>query len=115
MNQDPNRAVGMGTLKTILAGMATRMGESVRDVLLPMRKEMAQMVARLDAMEAELAAREYKGVFDAGVTYARGASVTYHGSIWIAKRATFDVPGATDGWQLAVKAGRNGRDARDGT
>jgi len=57
----------------------------------------------------------YKGVYVSGTPYLKGDSVTFGGSLWIAKEATKDKPG--DGvthWQLAVKAGRDGREGKPG-
>ena len=49
----------------------------------------------------------YQGVYKTG-EYQRGDSVTYGGSVWIAKRGTNDSP-PSDSWQLAVKAGRDAK------
>jgi hypothetical protein len=57
----------------------------------------------------------YKGVYTAGAAYVKGDSVTYGGSLWIAREATTDKPGdGVTGWQLAVKAGREGREGKPG-
>lgn len=53
----------------------------------------------------------YRGVFEARKHLA-GDSVTYQGSLWIAKRDTEDKPYPSDDWQLAVKRGRDGKDGR---
>lgn len=58
---------------------------------------------------------EYQGVFESGKTYKRGDAVTWKGSVWIAHFETNAAPtfGVTVGprpWQLAVRAGRDGRD-----
>lgn len=53
-----------------------------------------------------------RGVFADGKTYEEGDAVTWGGSLWIAQRATSSKPDTTDsGWRLAVKRGRDGRDA----
>lgn len=53
---------------------------------------------------------EYKGVFRSDEKYLKGDSVSHGGGLWI---ATDDdpssIPGQSDGWQLAVKRGRDGR------
>lgn len=52
-----------------------------------------------------------RGVFKAGEAYAKGDGVTWGGSWWIAQRDTSDRPGeGSDGWRLAVKKGRDGKD-----
>lgn len=53
-----------------------------------------------------------RGVFRAGETYARGDSVTWDGSTWIAQCDATDKPGHSDQWRLAVKRGQNGKDGR---
>lgn len=54
----------------------------------------------------------YRGVFADGETYVKGDTVTWGGSLWHCSAETVDKPGAGDSWQLAVKKGRDGRDAR---
>lgn len=58
---------------------------------------------------------EYQGVHKNGMQYDQGDSVTYGGSLWIARRATQETPGngASD-WQLAVKRGKDGKDGEPG-
>ena len=52
----------------------------------------------------------YGGVYKAG-HYSQGDSVTYGGSMWIAKCDTDLAPGGgNDDWRLAVKRGRDGKD-----
>lgn len=54
-----------------------------------------------------------RGVFAEGKSYEEGDAVTWGGSLWIAQRATSQKPDSVDGgWRLAVKRGRDGRDAR---
>lgn len=54
-----------------------------------------------------------RGVFKAGGEYKRGDAVTWGGSLWIAQRDTGDKPDAAEsGWRLAVKKGRDGKDAK---
>jgi integrin beta 3 len=51
------------------------------------------------------------GVHKQGATYERGDGVTFQGSYWIAQRETTAKPGEDDSWRLAVKKGRDGKDA----
>lgn len=56
-----------------------------------------------------------RGVYRAGVTYAKGDGVTFGGSFWIAQDATSEKPG--DGatrWRLAIKKGADGREGKPG-
>lgn len=55
---------------------------------------------------------QYRGVFKAGEDYTTGNLVTHKGSMWYAKAQPTGEPGKDiTGWQLAVKCGRDGRDA----
>lgn len=54
-----------------------------------------------------------RGVFKEGQTYEAGDSVTWGGSLWTAQRQTDAKPDTADsGWRLAVKRGRDGKDAK---
>jgi HK97 family phage prohead protease len=55
--------------------------------------------------------RAYKGVWKPG-TYAAGSFVTHSGSMWHADKSTDFKPGEGGGWTLAVKSGRDGKDAK---
>jgi integrin beta 3 len=56
-----------------------------------------------------------RGVYKAGETYEPGDAVTWGGSLWIAQRATDAKPDTPDsGFRLAVKRGRDGKDAKVG-
>jgi hypothetical protein len=53
-----------------------------------------------------------RGVWEAERSYEEGDGVTWGGSWWIAQRATSAKPDGTEsGWRLAVKKGRDGKDA----
>ena len=49
-----------------------------------------------------------RGVWEPG-EYAKGDTVTWGGSLWIAQEATEDKPGVSKSWRLAVKKGRDGK------
>jgi len=51
-----------------------------------------------------------RGVYKDGVTYAAGDGVTWAGSYWIAQKETASKPDSGDGFRLAVKRGRDGKD-----
>lgn len=54
-----------------------------------------------------------KGVFREGDVYERGDGVTFGGSWWIAQKDAPDgKPGLSADWRLAVKRGRDGKDAK---
>lgn len=50
-----------------------------------------------------------RGVYKEGELYQRGDAATWGGSLWIAQKETRAKPGE-DGWRLAVKKGRDGKD-----
>lgn len=52
----------------------------------------------------------YCGVYKEGDAYVPGDMVTWGGSLWHCDAQTKDKPG-TDGWTLAVKKGRDGKNA----
>ncbi len=63
----------------------------------------------------ELPVPLYRGVYAAGTGYVKGDTVTYGGSMWIARDVTTDKPGdGATAWQLAVKAGRDGKEGKTG-
>lgn len=75
-------------------------------------KQLAPLLERIAVLESKPSI-EYQGVYEAGKAYGVGAAVTYEGSVWIARQVTAHQPGtAASGWQLAVKRGKAGRDAR---
>lgn len=51
-----------------------------------------------------------QGVYKSGAEYEEGDVVTYGGSLWIAKADTVDSP-PSDNWRLAVRRGKDGKDA----
>lgn len=67
---------------------------------------------RVNDIELQTKSFHYTGTWEAGRTYARGNFATFAGSVWSCRRDTTTRPGDGDAWQLAVKAGRDGRDLR---
>jgi integrin beta 3 len=55
-----------------------------------------------------------RGIYREGTEYSRGDGVTWAGSYWIAQDKTAAKPDSGDGWRLAVKRGRDGKDGRNG-
>lgn len=51
-----------------------------------------------------------RGVYRPETDYAKGDSVTYGGSVWIAQSDTKAKPDGSPDWRLAVKKGRDGKD-----
>lgn len=70
------------------------------------RSRLTDIEGRLEQMS-----QGYKGVWKPG-TYPAGSFVTHGGSMWHADKATDFKPGEGGGWTLAVKSGRDGKDAK---
>jgi hypothetical protein len=70
------------------------------------------LTQRLRELEAR-STMKYCGVWDGQKVYQRGDFVTRSGCLWHCWQAHCGVePGSSDTWQLAVKCGRDGKDAR---
>ena len=74
------------------------------------------IVKALSALKARVAELEkspinYDGVHREGKSYSRGTFVTFNGALWHANYATTAKPGNSSDWTLAVKKGRDGKDA----
>lgn len=56
-----------------------------------------------------------RGVFVAGNDYAKGDTVSFGGSLWIAQKdQPGSKPGLSDDWRLSVKRGRDGKAGENG-
>lgn len=55
----------------------------------------------------------YCGIFKEGDRYVPGDLVTWGGCLWHCDKETTEKPGA-EGWTLAVKKGRDGKDGKNG-
>jgi integrin beta 3 len=53
-----------------------------------------------------------RGIWRDDGTYEKGDGVTFGGNYWIAQSDSPGKPGFGDGWRLAVRKGRDGRDVR---
>ncbi|MGA8147781.1 MAG: hypothetical protein WB870_09445 [Gallionellaceae bacterium] len=69
------------------------------------------LAVRIAALENQPTMR-YRGVWQPGEMYEPGDVVTHSGSAWHAWEQTRARPGDTTDWQLAVKRGAPGKDAR---
>ncbi|MDF2810407.1 MAG: hypothetical protein K0S56_1438 [Microvirga sp.] len=70
---------------------------------------LADIAKRTSALED--GGVKYFGVWQAANAYSRGALVTHKGSMWHANTDTSREPGEGKDWTLAVKSGRDGKDA----
>jgi hypothetical protein len=76
------------------------------------RNEMARQIAALDKVKGDPGVSLVdRGVYKTGETYQPMNVATFGGSLWIAQEETAAKPGESKAWRLAVKCGRDGRDA----
>lgn len=70
---------------------------------------------RIDHLEQVSRSLSYEGVWTAEREYQRGMFTTHGGSLWHCQRETQNKPGEGDhhDWVLAVRKGRDGKDARN--
>jgi hypothetical protein len=78
------------------------------------KQSLGPLVDRIEALERRVEkAMTYRGAYTRAAGYAPGDTVTHDGSAWVAVRGigADEAPGASSGWVLAVKRGRDGKDA----
>lgn len=93
--------------------MDIRLIEGLVTALAPVIKEhMAAEIAPLKAEISELRSRsvKYLGVWRQR-EYSEGSMVSDDGSVWHCEKRTTTRPGTSADWVLAVKRGRDGKDA----
>lgn len=71
--------------------------------------EVQKQVAEVFAAQPIL---KYRDVYQAGTEYRPGEAVSWGGQVYIATEPTSAKPGDSKAWSLAVKRGRDGRDAK---
>jgi hypothetical protein len=72
----------------------------------------ANLLARLETLEKRPTLK-YLGTYDPDTQYQQGDFVTHSGSLWHCKSACQgQKPPNTNWWQLAVKHGRDGKNAQ---
>ena len=92
-------------------GRTAALAESIDAAAEATQKQVREAVAA--AMKA-LPGVAYRGVYDPDAEYARGDMVTHDGSVWHCNDpVSGEKPGGTKAFTLAVKRGRDGRDAKD--
>jgi hypothetical protein len=73
---------------------------------------ITEIEKRISAIESSSQVK-YLGVWSPATSYPRGSMVTFRGAVWHANQATSDQPDhGSPTWTLAVKSGRDGKDAR---
>ena len=87
------------------------LAEAIAEGVQPIVDKLKSLEARLAEVEGR--GLKFCGIYQRASTYARGSVVTDGGSMWIALREVEgEQPGKSDGWQLAVKRGADGKDSR---
>lgn len=91
-------------IKDIYVGLS----EDQREISVTVQRSSGQGITKTFAVPVTL----YRGVFKSGTEYQPGDTVTWAGSVWHCDSVTTDKPGepGSQGWTLAVKRGRDGRD-----
>lgn len=72
---------------------------------------LADRIEALERQAQENRGLSYAGAWESGRSYSKGECTTYGGSLWHANAATASRPGHDGSWTLAVKRGRDGKDA----
>lgn len=72
---------------------------------------VAELRDQLEQLRQASSEFRYAGTWKRGAAYKAGNFCTDDGSLWACLHDTTDRPGASTHWQLAVKRGRDGRDA----
>lgn len=105
---DPKTPFGKSIKRVVeIMTAETKNALSTRD------SRIAALEKRMAAMEGRIAEFAYKGVWQAGTVYRECNSVTDNGSLWICiSQQSTQRPGDGQDWRLAVKRGKDGRDAR---
>lgn len=115
---NPREAAMIATLmRSIAATLQPYISQAIDERVAAERANMTRELTVLRAEIAELRSKggsglDYRGVWSPGVSYPCGTAATWEGSLFISREPTDRKPGTDNsGWQLAVKRGRDGRDA----
>ena len=102
-------------LTKLLKGLVAVVKDRLSTATTPMASRLAALESRIAELESRKA-MSYKGVYETDRTYEAGDAITDGGCVWVAKERTTIRPSYTPEsaavWTLAVKRGRDGRDAR---
>jgi hypothetical protein len=78
----------------------------------PLRDKIEALELRTIEAEKQAAEFRYRGVWQPSELYRRNNFITHDGSVWVCLRDTEGKPGTVLDWQLAVRRGRDGKDAK---
>lgn len=117
--QEARAKASAATVAARKPAKVTHAGPSEHQLAAVLAAVVRPIVARIKALEERAESRpgmKYCGVFSEGVEHSAGDAVTFGGSLWMSLlNHNFAVPGrdGSVGWQLAVKKGADGRDAKE--
>jgi hypothetical protein len=96
----------------LAAEIANLVQRHVASALKQRDDKIAALEARIVDSEKQAAEFRYRGVWQPGETYKKNNFITFDGSVWVCLRETEGKPGQSLDWQLAVRRGKDGKDAR---
>jgi len=105
---DKSKPATIGVVMGAIDGVCETLAAEIKSL----RAEISSLKARL--VEIERKGVQFMGTHQRAMGYPRGAMTVLDGSTWAAVRdvAAGEIPGRSDGWQLAAKRGQDGRDAK---
>jgi hypothetical protein len=106
--------VTYGVLGEAFNVLLETMTETVKAAKARSDAAITALETRVAELEAQPPGVAYKGIWDGSEVYQRGYFVTRAGSMWHCERDHNRglIPGVGDGWKLAVKHGKDGKDLR---
>jgi hypothetical protein len=115
IERQKSKPVTYGCFGAAVNVLLETIGNAVKAVTTRSDRAITALEARVAELEARPTGVAYKGVWDSSEVYERGHFVTRAGSIWHCERDHNRgiLPGAGDGWRLAVKKGSDGKDGKD--
>ena len=78
----------------------------------PLRARIEELELRTAQAEKQAEQFKYCGVWREGESYRKNNFCTHDGSVWVCLCDTEGRPGQSLQWQLAVRKGRDGKDAK---
>jgi len=95
----------------LAAEIASMVRQQIAAATKPLRDKIEALELRTVEAEKQAAEFRYRGVWQPSETYKKNNFCTQDGSVWICLRDTKGKPGQVLDWQLAVRKGRDGKDA----
>jgi len=99
-------------LMLVLGPLMKSIAEATKADNAKVREDLEALYALIKVLEDRPQALAYAGVWSAGQEAQKSFFYTDRGSIWFCRESTQERPGTSACWQLACKAGRDGKDAQ---